>query len=138
MVTMSQKSFVPQAAKSVSQALMSDTVEQDRWTGSLLGSSRHYSTSPGSEVCNQRGTFCSQDCPFRQSSRVRHFGTESNGTMQKFKIDLACVRAQSVTSYQVATFTGCGLGGVAPPGDSVPASGLGKRLYSRGSGKYDG
>ncbi len=27
MVTMSQKSFVPQAAKSVSQALMSDTVE---------------------------------------------------------------------------------------------------------------
>jgi hypothetical protein len=27
MVTMSQKSFVPQAAKSVSQALMSDTIE---------------------------------------------------------------------------------------------------------------
>jgi hypothetical protein len=29
MVTMSQKSFVPQAAKSVSQALMSDTRDRD-------------------------------------------------------------------------------------------------------------
>ena len=40
--------------------------------------------------------------------------------MQKFKIDLACVRAQSVTSYQVATFTGCGLGGQLHQGIRYP------------------
>jgi hypothetical protein len=59
-------------------------------------------TSPGSEVRNQRGAGVA-NMPFPLVTRAGQFGTVTMSPLQKIKIDLARVRAQSVTSYRVAT-----------------------------------
>jgi hypothetical protein len=47
-----------------------------------------------------------------EASAFRH--SEGGAPLQNFKFDLACVRAQSVTSYRIATFCdGCGRVGEA-------------------------
>jgi hypothetical protein len=91
--------------------------------------------SPGSEVCKQRRVSRSHDALSGSHRKLGISHRRQGAPLQKFKIDLARVRAQSVTSYRVATSRAGPRQAQLHWGISALASGSGKRLYSRGCGK---